>query len=95
VGQDDGLVPDANIRSTVGLICVHSKFPLHNYWRLLDCSPPAERVRLGRAFRTLDEEWLVFYATHLKNLARKGDDIDAVYSKLREEFAHIAALAGE
>jgi len=52
-------------------------------------------LRLARAFRTLDEEWLVFYATHLKNLARKGDDIDAAYQKLREEFGHIASLAGE
>jgi DNA recombination protein RmuC len=188
----EGLVPDANIRSTAGLICIDSKFPLDNYRRLLDCASPAERqrvtrqflrdvqghlgkvaddyvrpelgtaefaflyvpseavywflvtegysllrewvkrgvqvvspltlahkveliragvharklseeavsvrndiLRLGRAFRTLDEEWLVFYATHLKNLARKGDDVDAAYSKLREEFAHIAALAGE
>lgn len=188
----EGLVPDANIRSTAGLICIDSKFPLENYRRLLDCSSQAERqrvtrqflrdveghlrkvaedyvrpergsadfaflyvpseavywflvtegyellrqwvkqgvqvvspltlahkveliragvharklseeaaevraqlLRLGRAFRALDDEWLVFYATHLKNLTRKGDELDAAYSQLREEFARVASAAGE
>ena len=188
----EGLVPDANIRSTAGLICIDSKFPLENYRRLLECSSESERqrvtrqflrdveghlrkvaqdyvrpergsadfaflyvpseavywfvvtegygllrqwvkqgvqvvspltlahkvelikagvharklseeagevrkelLRLGHAFRALDDQWLVFYGTHLKNLVRKGEEVDAAYSELREEFARIASAAGE
>jgi DNA recombination protein RmuC len=32
----DGKIPDAHIRSTVGLICIDSKFPLDNYRRMVE-----------------------------------------------------------
>jgi len=45
----DGRIPDAAIRSTVGLICIDCKFPLENYARLVE-APPAEAPALERQF---------------------------------------------
>lgn len=45
----DGRIPDAAIRSTVGLICIDCKFPLENYARLVE-APPAETPALERQF---------------------------------------------
>jgi len=45
----DGRIPDAAIRSTVGLICIDCKFPLENYARRVE-APPAEAPALERQF---------------------------------------------
>jgi len=51
----DGKIPDAAIRSTAGIICIDSKFPLDNYRRLIACDEPVEaeacRRRLLRDVR--------------------------------------------
>jgi len=182
----DGKVPDASIRSTVGVICIDSKFPLDNYHRMLTADEremagfarsfardvrghlakiardyvqpdkgsaafafayiPSEAVyyylvnqayellreytrqgvqvvspltlghklelikagahalrlsenaeviqrelqALGRRFAQVDESWRVFYETHLRNLAAKGEEVDAAYRALREEFGRVS-----
>jgi DNA recombination protein RmuC len=43
----DGRFPDAHIRSTVGLICIDSKFPLDNYRRMVE----VEGSEGGEAFK--------------------------------------------
>ena len=184
----DGKVPDASIRSTVGVICIDSKFPLDNYHRMITAQAgeadgyarrlardvrahlskiaqdyvqpdkgsaafafayiPSEAVyyylvneayellrdytrkgvqvvspltlghklelikagahalhlsenavkiqhelqALGRRFAAVDESWRVFYETHLRNLAAKGDEIDVAYKSLREEFGRISYM---
>jgi len=55
----------------------------------------ADVLRLSRAFKTVDDEWVVFYGTHLRNLVRKADEVDSGYTKVRDEFNRIAQLAGE
>ena len=42
--------PDSAIRSTAGIICIDSKFPLDNYRRLLDTADPAEAEVCKRRF---------------------------------------------
>lgn len=46
----DGRIPDATIRSTVGIICIDSKFPLENYRRLIACEEPAAAATHRRRF---------------------------------------------
>lgn len=46
----DGRIPDGAIRSTAGIICIDSKFPLDNYRRLLDTADPAEAEVCKRRF---------------------------------------------
>ncbi|MBM3190222.1 MAG: DNA recombination protein RmuC, partial [Chloroflexi bacterium] len=45
----DGKVPDASIRSTVGVICIDSKFPLDNYHRMLTADE-REMAGFARSF---------------------------------------------
>ncbi len=45
-----GRVPDAHIESTVGTICIDSKFPLDNYRRMVQAEDAAERERRKRRF---------------------------------------------
>ncbi len=47
----DGKTPDAHIRSTVGLICVDSKFPLDNYQKMLELRDPEEKKSYKNLFR--------------------------------------------
>lgn len=47
----DGKIPDANIKSTVGLICIDSKFPLDNYRRMMETEDSKEEERLKNDFR--------------------------------------------
>jgi len=47
----DGRIPDAHIRSTVGLICIDSKFPLDNYRKLTEVEDSREKERLKSDFR--------------------------------------------
>ncbi|MFC2054812.1 DNA recombination protein RmuC [Chloroflexota bacterium] len=46
----DGKFPDAHIKSTVGAICIDSKFPLDNYRLMLEAEDSQERERLKKQF---------------------------------------------
>ncbi len=46
----DGKIPDAYIKSTVGLICIDSKFPLENYKGMLDAPSESEKDTYKRTF---------------------------------------------
>jgi DNA recombination protein RmuC len=46
----DGKRPDANIKSTEGLVCIDSKFSLDNYGRMLTTEDPVEKQRLKKDF---------------------------------------------
>jgi DNA recombination protein RmuC len=46
----DGKRPDANIKSTEGLVCIDSKFSLDNYGRMLVTEDSAEKQRLKKDF---------------------------------------------
>lgn len=46
----DGKTPDAHIRSSAGLICIDSKFPLDNYERFVDADDEDARAEYRRAF---------------------------------------------
>ncbi len=45
-----GVVPDAHIKSTVGLICIDSKFVLENYRYMLNATDDTERIKFRDAF---------------------------------------------
>ena len=47
----DGKIPDAHIRSTVGLICIDSKFPLENYRRMMEVEESREKEGFQSDFR--------------------------------------------
>jgi len=47
----DGKIPDAHIRSTVGLICIDSKFPLDNYRKMMEVENPKEKEGFKNDFR--------------------------------------------
>jgi DNA recombination protein RmuC len=47
----NGKIPDAHIRSTVGLICIDSKFPLDNYRRMVEIEDSKEKERFKTDFR--------------------------------------------
>lgn len=47
----DGKIPDAHIRSTVGLICIDSKFPLDNYRRMVESQDSREKEQFKNDFR--------------------------------------------
>lgn len=47
----DGKIPDAHIRSTVGLICIDSKFPLDNYRSMEKSEDSKEKERFKSDFR--------------------------------------------
>jgi DNA recombination protein RmuC len=189
----DGKCPDAHVRSTVGIICIDSKFPLDNYRNMLEAEDPAERegfkkrflkedvqghlskiaidyvcpekgsaefafayiaseavyyflvneafdmlrdytkrgvqvvspltlshkvelikagvhakklsedaekvrkvlLSLSQRFEAIDENWRVFYTTHLRNAVNKADDLDLAYKKLREEFDRVSKMSEE
>ncbi len=46
----DGKIPDAYIRSTVGIICIDSKFPLDNFGKMLNAEDPKEREEFKKLF---------------------------------------------
>jgi len=46
----NGKIPDAYIRSTVGIICVDSKFSLDNYRKMLETEDPIEKKRFRTTF---------------------------------------------
>ncbi len=46
----DGKIPDAYIRSTVGIICIDSKFPLDNFGKMLDAKGTKEKEIFKKQF---------------------------------------------
>ncbi|MFC2008069.1 DNA recombination protein RmuC [Chloroflexota bacterium] len=46
----EGIVPDACIRSTVGMICIDSKFPLDNYRKMVEAEEIEEKESFKRQF---------------------------------------------
>ena len=46
----DGKIPDAHIRSTVGIICIDSKFPLENYRKMVEAGDSAEKETFKKNF---------------------------------------------
>lgn len=46
----DRKVPDAHIKSTVGAICIDSKFPLDNYREMMEAEDLKEKGRLKKRF---------------------------------------------
>lgn len=47
----DGKIPDAHIRSTVGLICIDSKFPLDNYRKMMEVEDSNQKEAFKKDFR--------------------------------------------
>lgn len=45
-----GKKPDAYIKSTVGIICIDSKFPLQNYIKMMETENPDEKEELKKQF---------------------------------------------
>ncbi len=58
----EGKIPDAHIKSTVGIICIDSKFPLENYRRLVETEEQKEKSNFRKAFKDDVEN-------HLKKIA--------------------------
>ncbi|MCD6463061.1 MAG: DNA recombination protein RmuC [Thermotogae bacterium] len=54
----DGRIPDAFIRSTAGIICIDSKFPLDNYRNMLQAREPKEEESYRKRFLRNVEEHL-------------------------------------
>ncbi len=46
----DGKNPDANIKSTVGAICIDAKFPLDNYRKMIEAEDPKDKEKHQRQF---------------------------------------------
>jgi DNA recombination protein RmuC len=46
----DGKTPDAHIRSTVGFVCIDSKFPLDNYRNMIEAGETAEKEMFKKRF---------------------------------------------
>ncbi len=46
----DGKIPDAYIKSTVGIICIDSKFPLDNYRKMIESDDPKEKETYRKQF---------------------------------------------
>jgi len=47
----DGKIPDAHIRSTAGIVCIDSKFPLENYLRMTEAEEAQQKERFRSDFR--------------------------------------------
>ena len=46
----DGKIPDAYIKSTVGLICIDSRFPLDNYQKVIETEDMDEKEKFKKQF---------------------------------------------
>jgi len=80
----DGKIPDAHIRSTVGLICIDSKFPLENYRRMVENQDSREKEQCKNAFRK-------DVKSHLSKIA--GDYICPEKGSAEFAFAYIPSEA--
>lgn len=80
----DGKIPDAHIRSTVGLICIDSKFPLENYRRMVETQDFREKEQFKNDFRK-------DVKSHLSKIA--GDYICPEKGSAEFAFAYIPSEA--
>lgn len=80
----DGKIPDAHIRSTVGLICIDSKFPLDNYRRMVETQDSREKEQFKNDFRK-------DVKSHLSKIA--GDYICPEKGSAEFAFAYIPSEA--
>ena len=80
----DGKIPDAHIRSTVGLICIDSKFPLENYRRMVEAQDSREKEQFKNDFRK-------DVKSHLSKIA--GDYICPEKGSAEFAFAYIPSEA--
>ncbi len=55
----DGKYPDAHIKSTVGTICIDSKFPLANYRKMMESDIEDDSRRYGKQFINDVEKHLI------------------------------------
>ena len=51
-----------------------------------------EMVRIGDAFKYIDDTWRILYDTHLRNAIKKAEEVDKAYKNMREEFSKVAKL---
>ena len=80
----DGKIPDAHIRSTVGLICIDSKFPLENYRHMVEIQDSREKEHFKNDFRK-------DVKNHLSKIA--GDYICPAKGSAEFAFAYIPSEA--
>lgn len=80
----DGKIPDAHIRSTVGLICIDSKFPLENYRNMVESQDSREKEQFANDFRK-------DVKNHLSKIA--GDYICPEKGSAEFAFAYIPSEA--
>ena len=53
-----------------------------------------EMVRIGDAFKYIDDAWRILYDTHLRNSLKKAEEVDKAYKNIRDEFNNISKLGG-
>ena len=51
-----------------------------------------EMMRIGEAFKYIDETWRILYDTHLRNAIKKAEEVDKAYKNIRDEFNKVAKL---
>ena len=51
-----------------------------------------EMLRIGDAFKYIDDTWRILYDTHLRNAIRKAEEVDKAYKNVRDEFNKVAKL---
>jgi DNA recombination protein RmuC len=79
-----GKTPDAHIDSTVGVICIDSKFPFANYRKIMETNDSVEKERLKKSF-TGD------VAGHLSKVAQ--DYVCPEYGSAEFAFVYIPSEA--
>lgn len=60
-------------------------------------SEDAEKVRnniinISKAFKGIDDAWRILYDVHLRNTAKKAEEVDKAYKNIREEFDKVSKL---
>jgi DNA recombination protein RmuC len=60
-------------------------------------SEEAEKVRnniinISKAFKGIDDSWRILYDVHLRNSAKKAEEVDKAYKNIREEFDKVSKL---
>lgn len=78
----DGKIPDAHIRSTVGEICIDSKFPLDNYRKMMEVDEDKEK-------EIFKKDFLKDVLGHLKKIA--GDYVCPEKGSAEFAFAYISS----
>ncbi|MFO7877839.1 MAG: hypothetical protein R6U55_14785 [Desulfovermiculus sp.] len=52
-------------------------------------------ARLSQRFGEIDRCWRIFYDSHLRNAAKKAEEVDEAYRRVREEFDRISKVPGD